>query len=239
MNPKMTTASTSPVSAIESAIEMITSSQGGYIQWSDDVEIRTFCHGFLFHYEQYVKGKMNIVPGNQHCKHFDNCPYKITYHIFSLLEGLLALRSTDQDTNFVFSGPYRSTNFGCSFRHDEIDLSYLPPIVNKLSQNGLFMSKLEEIYNAPTDRKRETRLFWVSRSRDNDLEALNLHVFSDYVFRRGQAASDTLELPPSYRCMDLFPALKRCVSGEQLPDDKTEVDVDLLAQQAMMDAMLA
>lgn len=164
------------------AIESILDSENGTIKWNASKEVRAFCHGFLFHYEQLILNNTNITPGSLLCKHDDECPYRLTHH-------LLYLYNVDK----VEGLPAEWEEWGCSFRHLPQSTSFLLSIMEKYDKNEFF-SKLHSIYLDHQD-KRITREFYTK-----ERGTLILPLFNDTIF----AAPRLSDTPPT---IDDFPKI--------------------------------
>lgn len=74
----------SPVDKFLQAIRLIESHKDGYVSWTDDQAVRTFVHGFLFHYEHFFRKpdgeEVHLISGKRPCSHGNNCAYALTYN---------------------------------------------------------------------------------------------------------------------------------------------------------------
>jgi len=71
--------------SMNQAVELFLASQNGFLPWAEEAEVRTFCHGFLFHYEHLFREKNLIIGGNSPCRHGEECPYFLSYTVMLAL----------------------------------------------------------------------------------------------------------------------------------------------------------
>jgi hypothetical protein len=152
----------------QQSINLILASQDGYIDWTNDDTIRTFCHAFLFHYEFLVRQKKHLAVGKTECKHQEECPYRFAYHLICLI---------------VDETPVSS---GCIFSHETLnddEASNISTVANVIVGKSL-LDKLEMIYTVQSRKKRETRL----RNFIDDASH-EIHIFDDRIFTRANCVS--------------------------------------------------
>ncbi len=190
---------------ITNAMDAIINSDDGYILRSDNLFIRTMCHGFLFHFEHYVKGMMRIVSGREYCKHGNDCPYKLAFIILKML-------MEDPETLEEYVSYKHS--YGCSFAHDDQDFSFLIPLVRHYGTTN-FMEKLEEVYDFSIDTNRKWRNFWVLRGNNigtDNIEEARLYLFSDKIFYTKEEEHHDTQYEASR-----FPALPIATADNDIP----------------------
>ncbi len=157
------------------AIDLILCSIDGYVDWSNNSTIRTFCHGFLFHYEYLVKQGKHCISGDLDCKHQDECPYRFAYHL------LCALNNEQPLAN------------GCSFAHSngpmtETEVKDISSVLQSLVGKP-FLDKLELIYSVQSKKQRDicTRHFALTSDKDVWGE---YPLFDDTIFTKAKLVAE-------------------------------------------------